>query len=258
MDKTISDKFFHGNLGLVIGTWVLVLGSLLSTWLVKNSMDEQVSELKKATELQWRPFLHIEHIERKYHLRYSLGANFSTSTVSKSFDSLKISSTEFMAVRDVEYVVPSRVRLHNLGTTPLNIFFFAKGSMTKKEWFNDLGRSPEKLVSTYFPKPKNYESDTSRIDIVILPDSSKKTPEYYSPKKIDIKSFMKLLKEEKEVILYNITYIEYEDFYNNSYNTLLVEHIRIPLSVENELVKFGDSLLSYIHEVYRWDISLDE
>lgn len=240
---------------LVVGTWALVYTSILNTNSVKDAMDEQVEELRKSTQLQWRPYLHLKQTAPIVKLSFGVINQSETAILLKSLQSLNLSSNEFVAVESFHYSIPTSVTYYNSGATPLNITLSFKTLLTKNEWFNTFDKSPEKFVSS-IPNNQNIEKDI--VDLVILPDSSFSSTKDKFTASIDINEFLDLLKHDSEIVLYNCTYIEYEDFFENRYNALMIRHIKVPLKIENGIVHYKEKASPLMLEVYRWDVLLEE
>ena len=97
-------------------------------------MQEQVKEMKKATNLDWRPFLHIMPDSVICSFQYSLLDEDSNKTVTRTFDEIAINSDSYRAVKEILIWSTFTAHLRNIGATPLLI----KRMLLCKQEFRDV------------------------------------------------------------------------------------------------------------------------
>lgn len=235
---------------LVYGTWALVLVSVVSMVTTCSKMASQVEEVKKATELRWRPFLLSDEVNHQFLQAYFVGETETDLTNYLEIDSTKIGSAEWFGVKYFGFVNPRTVRMKNIGSSPLRVSARAFSSITERQWVEDYSKKPELLVKGILPELKPPE-----VDRVLIPDDSISLDSVGVIRKIPKKEFEGLL-EDGSIVIYPFTFIEYKDVYNHVYNVLYMSYFRLTFQVVDSVVIFSDSVVGGL-EVYRWDLKLE-
>lgn len=240
---------------IVFGTWALVVASLISTWYVKGSMDAQVVELKKATELEWRPYLNIELVDKAYTVEYRLGDSDEADTVFAALDQIGVSSNEFLAVRYLSYYISRKITFGNTGKTPLYIRRIVPSAMSESEWVQDYQEDPELLVKALLEDSTSGRLD---VDVVVLPNETIASDTRMGTyRRMNKEEFIGSLKTNDTIIFYPYTFVEYEDFFTNKYNLLVIELSIAPMKIVNDKVLFPRAIANN-RITYMWDVLLEE
>ena len=103
------------NIWLVLGTWALAILTLWSTCRVDENMQNQTTAMNKATELDWRPYLEIEHSDRDMAIYYEWTADSLTNNsvvkpvdrISRNSDSPTSSRSSIRSASFVSIVLTS-------------------------------------------------------------------------------------------------------------------------------------------------------
>lgn len=251
----MNEKLSLGTLFLVLGTWALVIVTLYSTCMVKKSYENQNYELQKATKLQWRPFLNIMHSNQNITLNFNHGESFESDTISSLFSETPLSSPQYISVQSVRFHATRNITYINTGSTPLHINAVLSSALSQDEWENKYHESVEEMVNDI----RNYEEFKSyETDVIINPSDT-----FYSDTKrgfvrrMPISKFEKYLAIDSNTVFYPYTYVEYSDYFGNSYNTFLMQALIVSFGVMGDTLKLLESGGEPILERYRWDVVLD-
>ncbi len=249
-------KTRHGvdwmTLALATGTWALVLATLWMAQMTGQAMEDQVSELKKATELQWRPYLNIEHPYVRHDFIYTTGADWSSDTVGLGIDTIPFGSPLYNGVQRVRYSATRRARFWNSGLTPARITHMVSSVISKKEWFEKYGKSVAALVDTLYAQD---EVKLWSTDYIVLPDSTVDMPLQEGLVRSMLKEdFEDYVRTDSMVITYPYTYVVYEDFFGHEYNAIYIQHLIQSVSLIADTPLFADTTVRTCLEQYRWDV----
>jgi len=245
-------EYLNKDFWLVLGTWALVIVTLYSTWKTVHHLKDQLVEFRRATELQWRPYLNIGIQDSIfYSTAYFLGENPQSDTVRIELNEVKINSKEFFSVQKVGIQMNYKLKYWNSGATPLRLTAFASSIISQDDWYNTLGKSEEKLVERIKDSLSLYETD-----VIILPSDTFKVEK---PKKVELRmpksQFKSQLEQDSALVFYPYVYLTYEDFFGGKYNLLRVEMDRIPLVVKDGFATPMESKTRISLEKYRWDLN---
>jgi hypothetical protein len=242
---------------LVRPTWVLAIVTILlfiigglSMMYTKKYMSEEVTELRRATELQWRPFLNISIDSVELGVGYDL-SNSDTIAI-RSLDSIRIRSDAYLAVKRFLVEPSTSYDLYNSGATPLRLIRMRKKGISEKEWTDKYSKSCVKLKRDI---EKRDDFDSLETDVIILPDST-----FHSKfgvtglVKIPIDEYEHSIFENKRFIFYTYIYIEYKDFLDNDYNAIYIMHHTALIDTINGTPEFSHMVNGL--EQYRWDFDL--
>lgn len=247
-----NDTRTQSNVWLVAGTWGLVMVGLVAVWISNQNISEQLAISRTSLQRQWRPYLTIRHEDHAYGFSYRLGETANHDTVSRQLDEIAITSDEYMAVRRVVYAIKRTLFYTNSGATPLRITRMLVSTLSEKEWVSEYGKSAEALVDSIVSRnlPEALETD-----LFILPrDSTPSRPGMGLGRTLSKSEFECARDSTHRLVLYPYTYVEYEDFFENRYNVLLVEFTIFDLTVVDDFCHRPIVTNAGI-EKYRWDIS---
>jgi hypothetical protein len=68
--------------------------------------------------------------------------------------------------------------------------------------------------------------------------------------------FLSYVEKDNEVTIYPYTYIEYEDYFGNTYNLLIVDRLQFPADTVAGKVVI-DPVVAFGREKLRWDIPIE-
>ncbi len=229
---------------LVYGTWALVVVTLIGIYVARHSFLKQI-------EMQWRPFAIVDHIDFDFMATIRMGESNSSDSVLVPIDSIDVNSPLWLAVKSIEYGIVRRVKIWNMGRSPMRITRVLSSTITPREWFDDFNESPKKLASAVRDYP---EAMPLPHDIIILPDSLFTTPEPVGFGRRIFKEYFEEFLKEGSVHLYPYTYLEYEDFFNhNRYNIIFIQEAVFGVSIDSGKVKHSNRIGISVQKS-RWDI----
>jgi len=246
----------HKDFPLVLATWVLVGVTFWGVWDASKTNKSQLAEMRKATELQYRPYLDILHSYKE-----PLQFNDIFHWIEKDNDTESMRKIDFFETKinnpDLDkfsYELQRKIDYVNYGLMPLRIKRGLISAISKKEWEEDFNKSYVELVRYIRSLPALTEPET---DIIVQAKNNYLTKNYTSfERRMEIFTFRNYLTNDKQIVLYPYTYVEYEDFFGKQYNSILIELLIFKLNVDNDVVI--PSLKMGAVERFRRDVLLEE
>ncbi len=267
---------------LVYGTWVLaaaticlVIVGIIGIFLTKSYMSkqiaemksaneitklfmsEQIAEMKKATQLQWRPFLVFKEKPDTYDWRfyYDNIGNDSTMQGFRSLDSIKIGGDAYVGVKRIRAVYKSSLNFSNTGATPLRVTRFRHKGLSENDWINTYEKSVNLLIQDV---GKRSPSDSLEWDVVLQQNEPQILPFVTRGIiSISIADFERYRDTTKILPVYSYVYIEYEDFFENKYNSIMVVSYNFSIDTKDGFIVLSPPETPTL-EKYRWDVELTE
>jgi hypothetical protein len=235
---------------LVIGTWIMAIASLLSIMAAIYFSSRQIDEMKKATQLEFRPYLVFMGGDCSYNFQWRLKDAKSAAIERVPIESLQVNSREYMAVTDVECSFNINHGMANTGRTPFHLIGKKISALTEDEWVNKLKKSENELVKKYCQNRSRHLS----VDLVWVPGDERGSGNSSDTIFINKDKFKNALDSGNEIIIYPYFYAEYADIFDNRYNFLYVgcDIFKIESNFEGIKLTRGPTLM----EKYRWDVAL--
>lgn len=236
--------------GMLFATWIIAASSIAATLISLIYYQKQVDEMKKATKMEWRPYLNISYFNLKAEFQPII--NILDSAGLSLVTSIPVDYLDLASNTSPGFVIAYRLKFANNGKIPLRIIRRASILMDSNTWIEKYKKSEEELVRDGINSSNN---SIEPIDVIVNNDTA-----FYSDENRPI-VYRKTLQEFKQRInsdssytLYLATYCEYEDFLKNKYNVLLMEHYIYNISISKNILKC--ILVQRGIEKYRWDIGL--
>jgi hypothetical protein len=236
---------------MLIGTWIIAVSAVATTIISAIYYQKQVNEMRMATKLEWRPYLNVEYIDRNYKFRYLFTSTRSDSMMPVPMFNLKTTDPSFKDLKGLYLRIAFKTKYRNRGKTPLRVMRHVDGLLTSKQWENVYQKSELRLMDSVLVFAKDYTND---IDLIIQPDTNIASwnENYlsiiFNPDEIDI------LKTPKQNTIYLYSFVEYEDFLGNKYNTLFVEYNSFAPQIDSGYLQYSNYKIGI--EKYRMDIDL--
>jgi len=253
-----NQNLYKTNRLLVYGTWALVAVTIIIGLLTCDKMGNQVDEMKRATELEWRPFLNIKINGSHQEFYYCLNDSINMSDEWRDLKNINIDTDEYKAVRWL--IVENYVSREywNSGKTPLRITYDRVKSISQEMWLNTFKKDASALMRYVSKLPDDDSCDT---DVVILPGDSIRIPNdtlNSSMKKtgmygINIKDYEKYRDIDGEMYIYPYVYTEYEDFFGHKYNAIIICLLKYKFNETDGIIT--PALEFPTIEVYDWDVA---
>lgn len=253
-DSTINKKLIYVNLSLVAITFLLVLVTAYGVHKTTEKLQGQLQEARRATKLDWRPFLTINYDDSSWvtYFGYRLSDINKRGTIDKHITRLSINNPEYLAVHHFIHELRRDFSLTNMGATPLRITRAIHSTLNEREWAEKYDKSEESLVRDLIVQSSSF----LETDVVILPDSSFSLEGKGSSGQISKEQFDSILTDSKKLLLYPYTYVEYEDFFKNKYNLLYIQFHFYAIKVTDGIVTVNSSGGGV--EKYRWDVLISD
>lgn len=235
----------------VLMTIAAFLVSILAMVFTCNRMDQQVEEMKRNTELEFRPLLLIEQQLDGWdvsYMTYTPNEHESQYTV-HTLDTLPIESPEFDVFKNAAVYLSFTIKRRNTGKYPLWIKKQKVEMLTYDKWIDTLGKSHDELVERLLMKSKDDLADVDRV--IFSGDSA--TFHSAAAMPIPIERFIELVKIDSSVVVYLATYIEYCDYAKRRYNTLRIDGFAIGFDKEQGKLKLKPPPLASHLEKYVFD-----
>jgi hypothetical protein len=215
------------QVAIVLGTWVIALVSLFSSCSVKDYMHKQIEEMKRSTNLQYRPFASVVTEER------TCSINYKFRDYSKSIEEVEIGSPEYDSAIFVSIDYERQVTLENKGSTPLWLKSKVLASaMLENEWLKKYNGSEYVLIDSI--RAGSYY-DTVDVDIVIEPGGSDPFSSAVIPKFMSVEQLEHIRDGDHRLVLYPYVYFEYKDFTEHIYNIIRIDYVIFNISaIENK------------------------
>jgi|GEM_PF-3729761 len=218
-----------------------------------SNMKQQTAQLKRSIDLQWRPYLNLDHINPEHRFMYVMVGPAEQDTVLRPIDSVGLESDAFRAVQYVSYAFVRNIEYQNSGSTSLLVKKAIFGTITEDAWRGGLAKSPEKLVAEVKRQQLMVELET---DITVAPDEVDTGGSRVGLATVLPKAYWtSRIKANEPIYLYPYSYVEYEDFHGYTYNTLRVEWYRLTMQLTGDTVSRHFQRSSG-QEVYRYDIEV--
>ncbi len=257
INVSIKKKWFEPFLPIVATaiTMALVIVSICNMNKAQKNSDRVISEMQRATELQWRPYLHLYHIPDAWDIVFLAGDSLANIQGGVILEDIPLDSLEYFSIKGLGYDTRRSVAYINTGATPLRIKRVIVSAMSETEWKNKYSKSIETLVSAL--AKDSIGIDTLETDIVVLPDSSHTSASSkVIRRRMPIDEFLDYLNHNNTLVLYPFTYIEYEDiFKQHEYNSILIEYAIFPIGINKNRAVVGHAG-SRGTEKYRWDVKI--
>ncbi len=234
---------------LVTATCIVALASIATVWFTweKSSdqieiMQEQVDEMKRATEIGYRPFLTVEiYDDTLYIIPKMKNKNGVINIIDEKNTSLKPNLFTIESFRKFKY--------HNSGNSPMLIKRKISHMMSSNKWFNSLEKSDTLLIREL----RNSNLDSLETDQPILPGSTyvsewedkrslEMTPEYL---------YQKIINND-DLTVYTSVYIEYSDIKGRGYNLLQTMFEKV-VNIQYTQMKINFNYANGL-EIIRWDL----
>jgi len=226
-----------------------------SNELTDFNMKEQTTELKRATQLEWRPYLNVEADSTTYMLCWR------EKTIPQIEDNLLIdcsplpsvllNSADYDSCNYLTLWAIYRFKYTNTGRTPLRMLARRMFCFSPKDWQDKYGKSAESLVAHLqhrFP----YE-----VDFIVPPDSSTKAS--HSVRIVGVMAkdeFEQAMVSDSIVVFYSAIVFEYEDMFSNQYNTVVVNYWKVRVRQKDKRLFYNPGNFECGLERLRWDLSL--
>jgi hypothetical protein len=243
---------------LVQGTWCLVIVSLLALAVTAYFYSQQLVEVRKTTELAWRPFLHLREDTTKEALkvvRVWHNQLESTEKETQSGQEIPVCGERFSSIDKFVIEIEWNYVYSNIGRTPLVFTRSVVSALTVDQWVNQFDTSCEKLVTRI--RQDNLLRQY-RTDVPILPSDS--FVPSGNPRKVSLEveklTLSRWATKDSRIVLYPFSYVEYTDFFGHTYDALLINHVVQKLQVDSCSARLIP-MLTWGIERYRWDISKD-
>ncbi len=232
-----------------VPTLMLVLAIITAAY-TAYYMDEQVDEMKKATMLEWRPYLHLDYTTVNFAFAYNMINDTSNTPIYRQFKTIDVTSDVFRGVEKITIHHANTRQYRNSGKTPLRLTKQRNKCITQEVWDNHYNKSLRKLVQDI---NNGLGYDSLQTDVPIFPDSIKT----FDENKTGIVDLEKKFVYEKEwsIVLYPYTYVEYEDFFGNKFNAISMHYVKIDFFVKDNYLFNSDPEVGV--EQYRWDVLID-
>jgi len=254
----LVSMFKHKDFPLVMVTWVLVGITFWGVWNTSKTNKSQLAEMRRATELQYRPYLFIKH---DYKEPFQFNEIFHPLEKDDETDSLRKidffdTEVDYTNIEGYSYEMTRKIRYINYGSMPLRLNRVMISTIRKNEWEEDFHKSYVELVRYIRDLPQLTEPET---DVTVPAKDSFLTKTYKGYERTMGKyDFDNCLFNKSQIILYPYTYVEYEDFFGKQqYNTILIQHIIIPF-IDTLGKRTPSDIWTIGEERYRWDVLLDE
>ncbi len=216
-----------------------------------SNMKQQTAELKRATELQWRPFLNLTWMPETYYLGW-LGdgqrPKEGDSVMIQHLNTIKLKTPEYESQDSLYGLLRLDITYHNTGKTPLRIVRKAARAFGSSDWVTVYEMSPEKLVADML------DGTMLDVDRIIGPDSAGPSTPLIRHIVVDKRLFEKALLNKKNLVLYTAAFIEYEDPFENQYNVLLVNFWRRGFVIRENAADYESDEWQTGLERMRWDV----
>jgi len=238
---------------LVFATWGLVLVSLISMFVVKSKMAEQVEAMRYATELQWRPFLKSELI------RIESGYKPSEETNEDPKDTLKfavnfgeMTLAELLNIDLIQFQ-PLQTRIvTNTGYSPLYIKASILSFLYEDEWekYNKDPIEFAKAIRAF----DEWTLGKIENDIVLFPNDTGSVTGGFK-RSMEKDKFSHYLSSKDTMNMYYYFFIEYSDIFGHEYNLLFMDRMNATIVEHDEgVILVGHSGRP---EFIRWDLELE-
>lgn len=247
-DKQLSAGWHKMTAIATLALAILAFGSLLVS---RCYMESQVDEMRRATDLTWRPYANIvRDMDQTPMIGYLIGNASDRAT--RPVDSVIIGSDAYKARSKVVMNCLRDVIIWNSGKTPLWLRSRVSAILREEEWLKKYDKSPEKMIADIasWPVARPFETD-----FVIRPsDTSVITPDMGGliPRSMEVAEFETARDSTHRLVLYPYTYIQYEDYRGNRYNLLQVSFFTLNVDTANSRCRVVKDRLG--DEVYRWDV----
>ncbi len=223
----VDGKIAKPNTWLVWGTWMLVIISGISVWITKSKMEDQVGEIRKSTERQWRPSAVLYSDSYEFDSWYLAGETEDIkSMIRLPLSEVKLGSSKWFGVKYFSFVTPRKLWLKNLGESPLRITNRVFSAISQEEWKVYYEKSAERLLERIMP-----ELSPPEIETIVLPGDS-----LFFDEKAIMRQVLKVVFEshvaDGSIVVYPYSYIEYENVFDathKKYNVILLRTGGLPL-----------------------------
>jgi hypothetical protein len=232
---------------IAIAGVLAALGAIATAIISGIYFQIQTDEMKKATQLEWRPYLNLDIESPKFSFYHVLGNEINDSTKAIPLDLITIDEPKYKDYKYLFFKFDFGYKCKNTGKTPLRIRRNIFSAFTENDWNQIYNKSEIALVDS-IRAIKN--TIVFSADYVIPPDSASLITQNKTINKIFTKSDLNAI--DNSFRMYSYWYIEYEDMMDNKYNLLLIYCNAFEVSFEQKRLQFlfrGTSL-----EKLRWDI----
>lgn len=236
---------------MIIGTWVIAISTLVSVFITSNKMEQQVDELKKSNDLEWRPKLYVDHLKESYNFWYILMDKNKVDTITIAFDSMNINKSEFLNVEYLSAKFLRDVKLKNKGKLPLFVKSIVSSTITDYEWEQNYYKDPKRLVQHLI---RSIEKNTIDRDFIIEPDSFKVLNGLGYGRTIPKDKFLSRLKSKDSFIFYTYTYVQYEDVFENKYDCIYMLAGTFNFDIIGDYIHVSDTIRNVYLEKFQWDV----
>ncbi len=241
------------SLWVIIPTWIIACAAIVTSITTTYFMNKQSDEMKRATDLAWRPYCNIITADTlTFNLTYQYTDPISLKPTKSSIknwpiDTMQVNDTsKVRALIEISFVP----RFDNFGKLPLwlNSLYFSTARYS--EWSIEMKKNPSKLIESFREQDVFLLNET---DNVVLPDSnftSKVTGSI--GRTISFKELISLASIDSSLFLYPYTYIEYQDFKGRTFDAIRVYFLKIKIDTVGG--RFSYHILDFGKEKYAWDI----
>jgi hypothetical protein len=235
---------------MLVATWIIAFAGIGTAITSLVYYQKQIDEMRKATKLEWRPYLNIEFIEPSESFYYCGSEISADSNKAYALTKFKVTDPIFSSVKHLYYEQYYKVRYKNSGKTPLRIIQHNSGIFTEKEWSGFYQKSERVLLDSILANQKGEFA----VDYIITPDTSIDSHKTLKQViNIDYKG-IDSTGADHNYIFYIYSFVEYEDYFGTKYNTLLILCLIYEDTIINGYLEFNCK--GSIIEKYRWDIGL--
>ena len=241
----------------VVASPLIAIVAILGLILTQINVAKQLEHAKNATQLQWRPYLNIEHISpRGYSFEYLLTGPETGDTLIRKLSDINIESDGYRAVSAIRHHFTRKIRYSNTGATPLRVTHIVSTTISQDDWLNHYEKDLSKLVAA-LRKSENFGLQLE-TDITVKPGGSVDGSSPLGEFGVVSKTYWTTnVQQNHNIVLYPVTYVEYEDFFDNTYDVVNMEFLRVSLPIRDGIVVDADTLaLTPGTERYRWDVAV--
>jgi len=243
---------------LLIATLVIAASAILATLAsIATAVisgvyyQKQVTEMQRATKLEWRPYLDLEYTDREFSSYYLFNVKGTDSLMAVTTDQIATSDSALRKANSLLFKQNFRVKYYNRGRTPLRIKSHSKGMLTSEQWSDVYHKSNDILLDSVAVQSKDSKLN---MDYVVPADTSVLSSNINSLYLPILEGHLDLASIPKEIVVYIYSFVEYEDYFGNEYNLLRIEYNVYLQSIDGERLHFEYSKTGI--ERHRWDIDI--
>ncbi len=248
-NNKIESKIFKVSryqLYVTIGLFLVGMFVAISTC---DNMNDQVAEMKHATELEWRPYLNIRMDSIVTILSYDLSEGGENDTlIIRSLLDIEVGSDSFRAINRLVCTSFVNFRYWNSGKTPLWFSIRKFGLISSTDWNNSYKKTARVLFQDIL---NTSDFDSLETDILLNPGETKNIGWFSIP---DTAFFAKYeidnILDSGNIVVYPYLLAEYKDCFNHYYNAILIHYHQLAMKVHERKLTYKSRYFSV--EQYEW------